>query len=194
MRKARWKEEHQKQRVGHRSLEDQLQWLEHYASSKGHFEHTPTNYYGEHDPFDVPFSACADCGSEQLKLWTPREGRAAWRVICTCGNTGPASEFPRKAIFRWNKSRRSRDTDFQLAPLFQLRGLSRADATDRLLKIQNDLGLRVELANVRQSVRADVSPGYIAKLVAYFDWTQYLIDLIKRTSQTAEKPVTNTDI
>lgn len=191
VRKPKWKEEYQRQKVGNLPKAEQLAWLQEYADSQSHFDYTPTTYYGDHDPFDVPFSACIQCGSDQLRLWTPREGKPSWRVICSCGNRGSSSEYPRKAVFRWNKSSKSRGINIGDTPLFQLDGLTRSTATERLYRIQNDLSLRVEIANLRSEVFSDVSPGYVAKLVAYTDWTQYLLDLLRRQPRQGSKKATS---
>ncbi|MFC1337324.1 MAG: hypothetical protein G8D89_20885 [gamma proteobacterium symbiont of Clathrolucina costata] len=57
---------------------------------------------------------------------------------------------------------------------------------ERLSRIQNDLSLRIEVARLRREVFDDVSPGYVAKLVAYADWAQYLLDLIKKQPRQIE--------
>jgi hypothetical protein len=163
--------------------EQRLQWCREYLDSDKHHEETPTTYYGEHDPFDVPISLCAICETSAQKVWRPKEGKPAWRVVCGCGASGDVTPYPRKAAFRWNKSSKSLSVCYTESPLFGLRGLTRADALQRLQLIYNDLTLKIEIATLRQGVGEHVAKGYIARLIAYVDWVQYLEDIIKDRSR-----------
>jgi len=57
------------------------------------------------------------------------------------------------------------------------------EALDRLVRINNDLTLCIEIAHLRKEVGENISEGYIAKLVAYTEWIQYLSELVKNKSR-----------
>ncbi len=183
MRKTQWKKDYTECQIERLDLPQQLEWFDRYITSEKHFSNTPTKYYGDHDPFDVPISACSNCGLDTQKLWSPKNGKPSWRVVCSCGTSGPACDYPRKAAFRWNKSFKSSPVNFQESPLFRLNGLEKMEALDRLVRINNDLTLRIEIAHLRKEVGENTSEGYIAKLVAYTEWIQYLSELVKNKSR-----------
>lgn len=165
------------------SIEQRLKWCQEYLESVKHHEETPTTYYGDHDPFDVPTSQCAMCKTSDQKVWKPREGRSAWRVLCGCGASGDVTPYPRKAVFRWNKSSKSLPVCYTNSPLFGLGAFSKAEASMRLQFIYNDLTLKIEIARLRRDVGEPVAKGYMARLIAYVDWVQYLEDIIKDRSR-----------
>lgn len=159
---------------------EQLAWLEAYSESVEHFEHTPTTYYGDYDPLDVIISTCANCHSNQQRLWRPKVRRGEWRVACTCGAEGPEHQYPRQAIFLWNLSNKSMPFVYKTAPLFQLHLFEPTAALERLSRIQNDLSLRIATATLRKNISNTVSDGYITKLTAYQDWSIFLAEIINK--------------
>lgn len=179
MKKAEWVEKGRASHIGNLPPQQQINWLEAYAKSNDHQSRIQTTFYGDHDPFDVPISPCIECRSLNQRVWKPKEGKPAWRVICECGKTGDVGLFPRKAVFRWNKSMNSLPVSYQDSPLFQLNSLTKEAALIRIESIHNDLTLKIEIAKLKLQVGEQVASGYIARLVAYVDWIQYLEDLIK---------------
>lgn len=176
----KWTKEFQRQGADRLAKQDQLVWLESYAESIEHFEYTPTTYYGDHDPLDVPMSPCSNCHATHLKMWRPKTGRGEWRVVCSCGAEGPESAYPRQAIFQWNLSPRSMPFVYKTSPLFQLHLFDPNIAKDRLERIQNDLDLKLFIGTLKKNLRLPVADGYLIKLTAYLDWTRFLLEVIDK--------------
>lgn len=187
MKKQDWRERGREAGLDSMAPDARLLWCISYLESDFHHEQTPTTYYGDHDPFDVPISPCAMCQSLNQKVWKPKEGRPAWRVVCKCGASGGVAPYPRKAIFRWNKSPKSLPYSYAESPLFGIQGLAKEEALERLQLIYNDLSLKTEIAVLRSEMGERVAKGYIARLMAYLDWVQYLEDVIKDRSRSANK-------
>ena len=96
---------------------------------------------------------------------------------------GEGTVFPCKAVLRRTKSASRVFLNYQDCPLFPLAGLSRFHALYRIDAMNENLGLKIELARLHLQGGEPVSKGCIAKLIAYTGWALYQKYLIPDQSQ-----------
>ena len=175
-----------------------LEELQRLLSSDGHYSATPTRNYGLIDPLERPSGLLflCSCGERpRVERGTPppkarvqyrplpagSESRAYHVACSSCGKAAQPSLREWRAVVDWNYTHAdSRGGSLAQFPFFNLAGLSRTEAVERLNSIKRDLLLRRALARKQREHGIEVGGRFTAKIEAYLGWVNVALRIATR--------------
>lgn len=138
-------------------------------------------FYGDHDPFQIPAFPCDKCGTKPVLKQTDK---GKWIVDCPCGKslTEP-QRVPWQALLAWDTINLSH-CKYDELPLFALAGLSTGEAFVKMKEVRRFLESKLKIVGLQRTFAqrtGQCSPGkgYQQKLTAYLQWSMLALRLIK---------------
>ena len=144
-------------------------------------------FYGDHDPFQIPVFPCDECGKIPVLRQTGKGSK--WNMDCPCGKslTEP-QRVPWQALLAWDSINLS-GYKYDELPLFALAGLSPDEAFKKMKEVRRFLEVKLKIIGLQRTFaqrtgQSSPGKGYQQKLEAYLKWSMLALRLIKMAAKT----------
>ena len=143
-------------------------------------------FYGDHDPFQIPVFPCDKCGKIPALRQTDK---GTWNVDCPCGKSLTAPQrAPWQALLAWDSINLS-GCKYEELPLFALGELSPDEAFGKMKEVRRFLEVKLKIVGLQRTFaqrtgQGSPGKGYQQKLEAYLKWSMLALRLIKVAAKT----------